>query len=175
MFLEKNKMHEAYEVGGFTYGSPTILGGVEGRVVSVGNYCSIAPGVIILLGVEHWPNRVSTYPFKEGAAKCGSKGNVVIGNDVWIGLNACILSGVTIGDGAVIGAYSVVTKNVAPYAMVAGNPAKYIRSRFTVDQIDALLKIQWWNWPEEKMLKAWGAGDIVSEDIDAFIRKYGEE
>lgn len=174
-FLEKNKMHDAYEVGGFTYGHPTIMSGVKGEIVSIGRFCSIAPGVIIILGAEHWPQRVSTYPFTGESAKCSSKGGVVIGNDVWIGLNACIMSGVTIGDGAVVGAYSVVTKDVKPYEIVAGNPARYIRFRFLPSQIDALLEIAWWNWDEKKLLAAHGAGDIVSEDIAAFIRKYKGE
>jgi len=165
-------MHDAYEVGGFTYGHPTILDGGQGNTVRVGHFCSIAPGVIVLLGVDHWAERVSTYPFKEGAALCKAKGDVNIGSDVWIGLNACIMSGVTIGDGAIIGAYSVVTKDVEPYSIVAGNPAKLIRYRFTPDQIAAMLRIKWWEWPEDKMLKSWGDGDLVSTAIDEFIRKY---
>lgn len=171
-FLKIDKMHESYEVGGFTYGHPTILSGADGVKVRIGHFCSIASGVIIILGSEHWPQRVSTYPFKEGDAKCGSKGNVIIGSDVWIGLNACIMSGVTIGNGAVIGAYSVVTNNVNAYNVVAGNPARYIRHRFPHHQIAALQRIAWWDWPEEKMIKAAKAGDLVSEDIYAFIEKY---
>ena len=94
-----------------------------------------------------------TYPFNalfsEGAHITGhpsSKGDIVIGNDVWIGYQSCILSGVTIGNGAIIGAKSVVTKDVPPYAIVAGNPAKFIRYRFPQETIDKLENLAWWDW-----------------------------
>ena len=80
-----------------------------------------------------------------------NKGDIVIGNDVWIGYEAVILAGVTIGDGAVIGARAVVTKDIPPYTIVGGVPAKPIRKRFTQETIDLLLKIKWWNWPEERI------------------------
>ncbi len=79
------------------------------------------------------------------------KGDIVIGNDVWIGYEAVIMVGVTIGDGAVIGARAVVTKDVPPYTIVGGVPAKPIRRRFPEDVISDLLKIRWWDWPEEKI------------------------
>ena len=80
-----------------------------------------------------------------------NKGDIVIGNDVWIGYEAVILAGVTIGDGAVIGARAVVTKDIPPYTIVSGVPAKPIRKRFSQETIDLLLKIKWWNWPEERI------------------------
>ena len=80
-----------------------------------------------------------------------NKGDIVIGNDVWIGYEAVILAGVTIGDGAVIGARAVVTKDIPPYTIVGGVPAKPIRKRFTQETIDLLLNIKWWNWPEERI------------------------
>ena len=80
-----------------------------------------------------------------------NKGDIVIGNDVWIGYEAVILAGVTIGDGPVIGARAVVTKDIPPYTIVGGVPAKPIRKRFTQETIDLLLKIKWWNWPEERI------------------------
>ena len=80
-----------------------------------------------------------------------NKGDIVIGNDVWIGYEAVILAGVTIGDGAVIGARAVVTKDIPPYTIVVGVPAKPIRKRFSQETIDLLLKIKWWNWPEERI------------------------
>ena len=80
-----------------------------------------------------------------------NKGDIVIGNDVWIGYEAVILAGVTIGDGAVIGARAVVTKDIPPYTIVGGVPAKPIRKRFPQETIDHLLKIKWWNWPEERI------------------------
>jgi virginiamycin A acetyltransferase len=85
-----------------------------------------------------------TYPFK---------GDTLIGNDVWIGYRAAIMAGVKIGDGAIIGAYSVVTKDVEPYSVVAGNPAKLIKLRFPASTIDLLLKIRWWDWPAEKLAR----------------------
>lgn len=82
-----------------------------------------------------------------------NKGDIVIGSDVWIGFEAVILGGVTVGDGAVIGARAVVTKDVPPYTIVGGVPAKPIRKRFSDEVISRLLKLQWWNWPEERIRK----------------------
>ena len=100
----------------------------------IGNYCSIAPGVQFLLGGEHQLYSISTYPFKVKIfgddREAGSKGDIRVKDDVWIGTNAIICSGVTIGQGAVIAAGSVVTKDVEPYAIVGGNPARFIKWRF---------------------------------------------
>lgn len=101
----------------------------------IGSYCSIAPGVQFLLGGEHQINSISTYPFKvkrfSDEREAGSKGDIIVKDDVWIGTNAIICSGVTIGQGAIIAAGAVVTKDVEPYAIVGGNPAKLIRYRFS--------------------------------------------
>ena len=83
-----------------------------------------------------------------------NKGNITIGNDVWIGYEAVILSGVTIGDGAIIGTRAVVTKDVPPYAIVGGSPARVLKKRFSDDIIEKLLKIKWWNWPVEKIARS---------------------
>lgn len=100
----------------------------------IGSYCSIAPNVQFLLGGEHQINSISTYPFKVYefgyAREAGSKGDIVVKDDVWIGTNAIICSGVTIGQGAIVAAGAVVTKDVEPYAIVGGNPAKVIKYRF---------------------------------------------
>lgn len=100
----------------------------------IGSYCSIAPGVQFLLGGEHNIKSISTYPFKVMelglSREAGSKGDIVIGDDVWIGTNAIICSGVTIGQGAIVAAGAIVTKDVEPYAIVGGNPAKVIKWRF---------------------------------------------
>ena len=98
--------------------------------------------------------------------------SVLIGNDVWIGLNAIILSGVQIGNGAVIGAGSVVVKNVPAYSIVAGNPAKVIGSRFSIEIIAKLEKIKWWNWPHDRVIKA--LPQLLSNSIDEFISEYFE-
>ena len=112
---------------------------------------------MIFLGGEHDTAHVTTFPlsyFWGGADRFAhsiTKGNVSIGNDVWVGADATILSGVTIGDGAIVGAHSVVARDVPPYAVVVGNPAKIVRYRFADDIIAELLKIAWWNWPDEKV------------------------
>ncbi len=141
------------------------------RVV-IGKFCSIADGVKFILG-NHSTNTVSTFPFHalcfggEPYADSKSKGNIEIGNDVWIGANALILSGVKIGHGAVIAAGAVVNKDVAPYAVVGGVPAKVIKMRFDSDQVAALEKIQWWNWPIEKIKENL---NLLYDVPEAFIR-----
>jgi acetyltransferase-like isoleucine patch superfamily enzyme len=169
-----------YKVGRYTYGKPYIIQFNEGSKLSIGNYCSISKNVTIFLGGNHRSDWVSTYPFPAidsvwtKASKItnynSSKGDIYIGNDVWIGYGATIMSGINIGDGAVIGANSVVTKNVAPYTIVAGNPAKFIKTRFTPKQIESLLKIKWWHWPESKINQ--NIKQICSSNIEDFINKY---
>ena len=88
---------------------------------------------------------------KNVAAAWDNRGDIVIGNDVWIGYEAVIMAGVTIGDGAIIGTRAVVTKDVPPYAIVGGVPAKPIRKRFSEDTIKMLMELRWWDWPEEKI------------------------
>lgn len=148
-------------IGKYTYGYPDIIDWGDGAKIKIGNYCSIAGGVKILLGGNHRLDWATTYPFpaspdfKKVSGKIKnystSKGDVKIGSDVQIGQNALILSGVKIGDGAVIGTGAVVTHNVVPYSIVAGNPAKEIRKRFDQKTIDKLLKLQWWNWNKNKI------------------------
>ena len=121
----------------------------------IGKFCQIATGVeFVMNDANHQMNSLSTFPFYtlEGwdmdapaAEDKPFKGNTVIGNDVWIGQNAVILPGVNIGDGAIIGANSVVGSNVKPYTIVAGNPAKMIRKRFDDELINLMLRFKWWN------------------------------
>jgi acetyltransferase-like isoleucine patch superfamily enzyme len=157
-FMCENPKYANYSVGEFSYGEPTILSWGEKATLTIGNFCSIAGGVTILLGGEHRPDWVTTFPFnkffEEFQAITGhpaTKGDVIIGNDVWIGMNVLILSGVTIGDGSVVGANSVIARDVAPYSIVAGNPAKPVRKRFDQATIDKLLKIKWWNWDIQRI------------------------
>ncbi len=144
-----------YEIGDYTYGKPKVISWGEGTSLRIGRYCSIASNVVIFLGSEHRIDWVSTYPFpflweeaKSIKGHPATRGDVIIGNDVWIGFGATILSGITIGDGAAIGACSVVTKDVPPYAIVAGNPAHLVRYRFDEGTIQELLRISWWDWPD---------------------------
>lgn len=129
----------------------------------IGKFCAIASGVKFLMnGANHLINSLSTYPFpifqngweKHLNQNWPFKGDTVIGNDVWIGYESVIMPGVKIGDGAIISAMSVVTKDVPPYTIVGGNPAREIRKRFSPEVTEALLQIQWWNWPIEKITQA---------------------
>jgi len=113
-------------------------------VLKIGAFCTFASLVVIFLDGEHHTEYITTYPLG-GDSHPRSKGGVTIGNDVWIGWDATIMSGVTIGDGAAIGARAVVTKDVEPYTIVAGNPARVIRKRFSDQIIEQLLEARWWN------------------------------
>jgi len=144
-------------------------------MLEIGAFCSISDEVKIFTGGEHRTDWVTTFPFPEFFDEFASvkghplsKGKVMIGNDVWLAYGATILSGVTIGDDAVIGAQAVVGSNVPPYAIVAGNPAKVIRYRFSSDNIEALKEIAWWNWPDETIKQHMHL--LLSPDIEAFIQ-----
>lgn len=129
----------------------------------IGRFCSIACGAKFLFNsANHTMHSLSTYTFpiffeewdldiKNVAAAWDNKGDIVIGNDVWIGYEAVIMAGVTIGDGAIIGTRAVVTKDVPPYTIVGGIPAKPIRKRFDDETISALLRLKWWDWPKKKI------------------------
>jgi virginiamycin A acetyltransferase len=134
-----------------------------GDQLIIGKFCMIASNVkFIMNGANHLTDSLSTYPFEifgngwENAMKGKSyprKGDINIGNDVWIGYNATIMAGVTIGDGAIIATNSTVIKDVEPYSIVGGNPAKEIKKRFSKEVILKLLELQWWNWEIEKITK----------------------
>lgn len=129
----------------------------------IGKYCSIACGAkFIFTSANHTMKSLSTYPFPIFFEEWGldgsniteawdNKGDIVIGNDVWIGYEAVIMQGIHIGDGAVIGARAVVTRDVAPYTVVGGIPAKKIKARFDENTIGRLLEMKWWDWPDEKV------------------------
>lgn len=132
-----------------------------GDKLIIGKFCQIASGVTFIMnGANHLQDSISTYPFAifgadwknamEGKSY-PSKGDTRIGNDVWIGFDATIMPGISIGDGAIIGSKSVVTKDVPPYTIVGGNPTKEIRKRFSEAQIEELLQLKWWDWPLEKI------------------------
>jgi acetyltransferase-like isoleucine patch superfamily enzyme len=163
-----------YAIGKWSYGRPKIMSWGEDAVIKIGSFCSFGADVRIFLGGEHRMDWVTTYPFpefwKSASAFTGhpaSKGDIIIGNDVWIGYHATILSGVTIGDGAVVGAGAVVTKDIPPYGIAVGNPARLIRKRFDEETIGRLLKIAWWNWDDSKIQKYMPL--LLNNNIEDFI------
>lgn len=185
VFLRTNKpsWKEQYEVGRGTYGEPTIMYWGEPITLKVGAFCSIAGGVKIFLGGNHRTDWLTTYPFsifRESAKHItwypDSKGDVVIGNDVWIGEGAVILSGVNIGNGVVIGASSVVASDVPPYSIVGGNPAKVIRMRFEEEVVSILQSLKWWEWDDTKLDAA--MTHILNDDVSSlqtFSIEYDQE
>jgi acetyltransferase-like isoleucine patch superfamily enzyme len=150
-----------FEVGDYTYGRPKVRFPESGAKLTIGKYGSIADDVQILLGGNHRLDFVTTYPFGAMAGIwpeatgntdfAASKGDVTIGHDVWLGSGCVILSGVTIGHGAVIAARAVVTKDVPAYAVVGGNPARIIRYRFDEATIARLLASRWWDLPRDQI------------------------
>jgi chloramphenicol O-acetyltransferase type B len=163
-----------YQIGRGSYGDLALLWRNTTSVLTMGNYCSVAKGVQVMLGGEHRPDWVTTFPFtkvsdefREWPGHPHSKGSVKIGNDVWICHEAMILSGVTIGDGAVIGARAVVARDVPPYAVVGGNPARVTRMRFPEDVVVRLLAVKWWDWPEARIAKALPL--LLGPDIGRFL------
>ncbi len=165
-------------MGRASYGRPRVVNDPYQTRVRVGAFVSIGVDVVLLDGGHHRTDWVTTFPlraaldlpgkYQDGHPRSG--GDIVIGNDVWIGRGARVLSGVTIGDGAVIGGYSVVAKDVRPYAIVVGNPAREVRRRFSEEQIDALLAIAWWEWPMAKILEC--VPELSDPDIDRFIARH---
>lgn len=179
VFTNKKKGFEKYNIGDWTYGKPDVYRYGCDTDLKIGKFCSIAAGVSIMLGGEHHFEWVTSYPFsqlfpeaKDYPGYPVSKGDVVIGNDVWIGRDAMILSGVTIGDGAVVAAKSLVAKDIPPFAVVGGVPAKILRYRFPSEQVDSLLEIRWWDWPIESVKECWPL--LLSDNIQEFINKYGK-
>ncbi|ACL58182.1 CatB-related O-acetyltransferase [Methylobacterium nodulans] len=167
-----------WDIGEHTYGTPRVLEPDLARL-HIGRFCSIGPNVTIALG-NHRTDLVTTYPFKAintlstawpSAANADddhdTRGDVLIGHDVWLGASSTILSGARIGSGAVVGASSLVRGQVPPYAIVAGNPAKVVRYRFEAPIIERLLRVAWWNWPEEQIAAA--ISQLLSPDIEAFL------
>ena len=167
------KLYPEYTIGRGTYGWPKVIRGNEREPLVIGSYCSIAHEVELMLGGQHRPDWVTTHPlpaFEPSLADVAgyplSRGGIAIGNDVWLGRSAVVMSGVTIGNGAVVAARAVVTKDVPPYAIVGGMPAKVIRYRFDPATIAALERIAWWDWPQRIV----AAGRLMlSDNIAAFI------
>jgi acetyltransferase-like isoleucine patch superfamily enzyme len=169
-------------IGDHTYGTPKIIG--RQSKLSIGKFCSIASGVRIFCGGEHRSDWVTTYPFPAAPERWPdnrvsgpwppglptAKGDVVIGHDVWIGQNATILSGTKIGDGAVIANSAVVMTDVPEYGIAVGNPARTYKKRFSDEIIARLLRMQWWDWPDDKIREA--IPYMSSTDIESFLNKF---
>lgn len=153
-------------IGRFTYGHEyiTVKQWGEGAALRVGAFCSISDSVVVMLGGNHRTDWITTFPFGHVFEEAlgpdrpkghpATNGDVVIGNDVWIGRNTTILSGVTVGDGAVIAANSTVAKDIGPYEIWGGNPARLIRRRFDDQTIAALLALRWWDWDLDRIRAA---------------------
>jgi len=170
----KSQLPEYVTVGRGTYGLDrnSFAGLSPDCPVTVGNYCSVGPEVMILCKTDHRTDRPATYPVRslltgsDTNMDAITRGPINIGHDVWIGARAVILSGVTIGNGAVIGAGAVVSRDIEPYSINVGVPTKKVRSRFEAAQISALEAIAWWDWPESKI---GDCAELFESGIDDFI------
>jgi acetyltransferase-like isoleucine patch superfamily enzyme len=166
-------------MGNMSYYAPNVIKfkGDTGRVI-IGNFASVAPDADFYVGGLHRVEWVSLYGLRAmlelpGAYEDGfthGRGDIVVGSDTWVTNGCTVMSGVTIGDGAVVGTKAVVAKDVRPYAIVVGNPAKEIGRRFSDEQVEALLRIKWWDWPTE-LVKA-RVDALSSPDVDAFIAQF---
>lgn len=150
-----------------------------GDKLIIGKFCAIARGIeFVMNGANHRMNSVTTYPFNimgggwekhtPSLNELPLKGDTVVGNDVWIGQNVTVMPGVHIGDGAIIGANSVVTKDIPPYTISAGNPCRVKKKRFDDKVIEHLLKIKWWNWNTDKIFDNMDA--LCSGDLDKIMK-----
>ncbi len=157
--LKKNPLPPlpGVEIGRNTYGlgKSSFWGPHKKSPIRIGSFCSIGPDVLFIGAAEHRVDTATTYPLRiidgkiRNGAETFSKGPTTVGHDVWFGARCIVLSGVTIGNGAVIGAGSIVTRDIPPYAIAVGNPARIIRYRFTPDIIERLQSSEWWNWSDD--------------------------
>ncbi len=182
----KEKLNEHFKrfgdnvtVGDYTYGFFDVLEWDNKTKLKIGKFSSIAADVLFLLGGNHRADFITTYPFNalmenfryiEGHPH--SKGDITVGNDVWIGHGSKILSGVSIGDGAIIGANSLVTRDIPPYAIAVGSPAKVIKYRFDEETIEKMLEIKWWDFKEDEIIKIIPL--LQSTDMTEFLKIYGK-
>ena len=175
----KRNIREGYlQIGEHSYGMPEVqvYKGSEAKV-TIGKYCSIAPDVTFITGGIHPVDWVSTFPFRArwglpGGEKDGmpaTKGDIVVGNDVWIGTHTIVLSGVKIGHGAVICSGSVVSKDIQPYCVAGGVPAKTIKKRFSDDEIGRLLELKWWDCGRAEILEDLSL--LSSPNLRGFLEK----
>ncbi|MDQ0392055.1 CatB-related O-acetyltransferase [Labrys monachus] len=175
---QMRELQKYVTIGRHTYGitpESVFLPSFESRL-TVGAFCSVAAEALIMCAGHHFTDRATTFPIREllmghkhGVTVFGKPVGRRIGNDVWIGQRALVLPGLVIGDGAVVGAGAVVTRDVPPYAIVAGNPARVIRYRFPDAVIAALSRIEWWNWEDEKVVRE---SESLYGPVDAFIARH---
>jgi acetyltransferase-like isoleucine patch superfamily enzyme len=159
-----------------TYAPMRVYSATGDPPARIGRYCSINPSVVLMTGSEHPLDHVTTFYFHWGMGvgdpeQTGTRGPLVVGSDVWMGFDALVLSGVTIGHGAAVAARAVVTKDVAPYEIVGGLPARHIGWRFDQPLREALLKIAWWEWPVEDVLAH--QAQLQSPDVAGFAARHG--
>lgn len=165
--INRRNIIEEATIGAYSYtGANTTI-----KAADIGKFCCLSWNTSIT-GNEHDYSHLSSHPFTRlssfgfvGSNEPLDKKHIQIGNDVWIGANTCILSGVKIGDGAIVGGGGVVTKDVPPYAIAVGNPTKIIKYRFSSEQIEVLLRIRWWDFPEE----------VIKKNITLFKKKLDDE
>ncbi|WP_281015799.1 MULTISPECIES: CatB-related O-acetyltransferase [unclassified Mesorhizobium] len=176
---DRHKLPEAAKVGRHSHSNLTassFLHCTERSPVQIGAFCAIAPEVLFVCQANHPTETASNFGLQDQILKTKTvyeylrtKGPIIVGNDVWIGTRATILSGVTIGDGAVVAAGSVVSKDVPPYAIVAGNPARFVKYRFSEEVIAAMRKIRWWDWPIEMIVEERAAFDLPAAE---FVKRF---
>jgi len=174
--MNQDPAYKDCRIGRWTCGKPKVEFGHMGGKLRIGRYTTFDPGVTILLGGEHRMEWVTTYPFPGLLPKMASsytdgmlsKGDVKIGSDVSVGTGALILSGVTIGDGATVRPRSVVVRDVPPYAVVEGAPAKVVRYRYSPPIVKRLLRICWWYWPDDVVKQI--APLLLAGDMEKLIR-----
>lgn len=170
----RNVLPDYVKIGQGTYGLDrnSFAGLSPDCPVSIGNYSSFGPEVLLFCRTDHRTDLPSTYPFRSMRAGTSentdaiTRGPITIGHDVWVGARAMILSGVTIGNGAIIGAGAVVARDIPPFSVSTGVPAQMNRMRFEAAQIAALTEIAWWDWPEAMITAHM---DLFYTDVDSFI------
>ena len=176
MRMAENPLYSHYKIGRHTYGYPTIVDWNKGVSLTIGSFCSFATIATILLGGDHRHDRVTTSPLgammdiPDAPEQFATRGNVVIGSDVWVGHEAMILGGVDIRDGAVVAARAVVTRSVQPYDIVAGSPARVVNRRFDSETVSKLLLIKWWDWADDDIRLR--ASELLSCDVMQFAKRY---
>lgn len=168
---------ENVTIGEHSYGDPHPTGDL-GKL-TIGKFCSIGSNVVFDLGMQHNTNFISQFPFNQFVPGCehleghpASKGDIVVGNDVWFGTDAVIMGGVTIGNGAIIGMRAIISKDVEPYTVVVGAPQRTIRHRYTAYQIMTLLEIAWWDKPIEEIAKI--APMLMNNNIEKLLKHYNK-